>query len=58
MALKKLGIRVEIYVASEIDDDANTLVRTRNPDVVQIGDVRSISDQKVSERITFSETNQ
>ena len=42
-----MGFKIDIYVASEIDDDANTLVRSHFPDVIQIGDVVKITDEKV-----------
>ena len=42
-----MGIKVDVYVASETCDDLKTLVSSRYPEIEYIGDIKTINDQKV-----------
>ena len=43
IALDKLGISVDNYFASEIDESAIKISRNNYPDIIHIGDIRNIS---------------
>ena len=47
LALSQLGIKVENYYASEIDENAIRVTHHHFPDTVQLGDVRSINASKL-----------
>ena len=42
LALKKAGIKIEKYYASEIDKNAIKIALKNHPDIIQLGDVRGI----------------
>lgn len=44
VALERAGIPVEVYFASEIDDYAISISGKNYPDIIQIGDVKTILD--------------
>jgi len=48
VALKSLGLEVEKYVASEVDEDAMKCSKRNHPDIIQVGDVRSINEDNIS----------
>ena len=43
IALDKLGVKVDKYFASEIDKHAIKVSKNNYPDIIQIGDVHSVS---------------
>ena len=43
LALKKCGIKVDKYFASEIEPNAIRVAQTNNPEIIEIGDVSKIS---------------
>jgi site-specific DNA-cytosine methylase len=42
LALKKCGIKIDNYFASEIEPNAIRVATTNNPDIIEIGDVSQI----------------
>lgn len=50
VVLLKLGIKIEVYYASEIDKDALTVSSSHFGDrIIYLGDVRDITIQKIKE---------
>ena len=45
MALKSLGLDVATYYASEVDDCAVKCSKRNHPEIVQVGDVRNITEE-------------
>ena len=45
MALKQIGIAIDTYLSSEIDDFSKIVTMVRHPEVTQLGDPRSIDDR-------------
>lgn len=50
LALKKLGINVEEYYASEIDKNAIVISKYNFPDIIQIGDVSKIDFSQYADK--------
>ena len=51
IALRDLGIPVEVYYASEIDKFAIQQTRLNFPDTVQLGDVRNIDVDRMCDEV-------
>ncbi|XP_043279842.1 uncharacterized protein [Venturia canescens] len=52
VVLKKLGIQIELYYASEIDPDAEMVSSAHHgQEIIRLGDVRSIDEDKIREII-------
>lgn len=49
IALKELGIEVNEYYASEIDKNAIKVTQDNFPETKQLGDIREITDERISE---------
>lgn len=47
IALDKLGISVDNYFASEIDESAIKISRNNYPDIIHIGDIRNINSENL-----------
>lgn len=47
LALKKLGLHPKTYVASEIDRNAETIVKLHHPEVIHVGDIEKLSGRQV-----------
>jgi len=47
IALKQLGIKIDTFVASEIDDNAIKLVENWHPEVIHVGDITSLTEDDV-----------
>ena len=45
VALKRAGIEVEKYYASEIDEYAMKVSNKNYPDIIQLGDIRNVSEE-------------
>jgi site-specific DNA-cytosine methylase len=45
VALKQLGIEVDYYYASEVDDCAIKCSKCNHPEIIQVGDVKNITEQ-------------
>jgi len=45
VALKSLGLDVATYYASEVDEDAMKCSKRNHPEIVQVGDVRNITEE-------------
>ena len=41
-------MEVEKYVASEVDEDAMKCSKRNHPEIIQVGDVRSITEENLS----------
>ena len=48
VVLKSLGIEVEAYFSSEIDEDSLLVSGSRHAEIIQVGCVLGISNQKVT----------
>ena len=44
---QSLGFEVEKYIASEVDEDAIKCSKRNHPEIVQVGDVRSITEENL-----------
>ena len=51
LALKRAGIKVEKYYASEIDKGEITIATANHDDIIEIGDITKISYDKNSETL-------
>ncbi|KAL5262977.1 hypothetical protein ACHWQZ_G008403 [Mnemiopsis leidyi] len=49
VTLKNIGFQIETYVSSEVDEEAIKVSKLHHPEVVQIGDIASLTPQKVSD---------
>ena len=47
LVLKELGIEVELYVASEIDQDAVHVSRVQHDEILHVGNVERITEKEV-----------
>ena len=45
---QSLGLEVDKYVASEVDEDAMKCSKRNHPEILQVGDVRSITEDNLS----------
>ena len=48
VALKSLGLDVATYYASEVDECAVKCSKRNHPEIVQVGDVRNITEEVCS----------
>ena len=55
--LKKLGFVIQKYIASEISEDAITVVQVHHPEVIQVGDIEKREDIKLKTRAMLSDSN-
>jgi site-specific DNA-cytosine methylase/intein/homing endonuclease len=49
IALKDMGVKVNLYIASELDKNAMAVSKHNNPEIIQIGDVKSLDYDKILE---------
>ena len=47
LVLKDLGIEVECYVASEIDQDAMYVSRVQHNEIIHVGNIKMITEKEV-----------
>ena len=47
LVLKELGIEVECYVASEIDQDAMYVSRVQHNEIIHVGNIERITEKEV-----------
>lgn len=47
VALKQLGLQIEKFIASEINEDAIRLVQNKHPEVVHVGDITKLTDDEI-----------
>jgi len=47
VALKTLGIQIESYFASEVDEDSIKCSKRNNPEIVHVGDVTKITEEDI-----------
>ena len=47
LVLKDLGIVIEKYLASEIDDEAISVCRIQHDEMVHLGDITKITEKQV-----------
>lgn len=45
--------QIETYVSSEVDEEAIKVSKLHHPEVVQIGDIASLTPQKVSTALNY-----
>nr|XP_026693797.1 DNA (cytosine-5)-methyltransferase 3A-like isoform X1 [Ciona intestinalis] len=48
VALKQLGLQIQKFVASEIDEAAIRLVQNRHPEVMHVGDITKLTDDDIT----------
>lgn len=48
MALERAGIEIETYYASEIDESAIAISKKNYPNIIQIGDIKNITQEIIS----------
>ena len=53
LALKQLGIEVEAYYSSEVDCDAIIVTQYHHPEVIELGDIRNLTHDKVKMKPQF-----
>lgn len=49
VALKEMGIKVNKYIASEIDVNAIVVSENHHPEIIQVGDIKSLDYNKILE---------
>lgn len=53
VVLDNLNLDVEVYYSLEIEEDAIQVINLNHHDVIQLGDVRSLTEEKVCVRISL-----
>lgn len=53
IALRKLGIKVDKYYASEVDESAMTITMKHFPNTIQLGDIRKITPKMIEKNPTL-----
>jgi len=49
VALKEMGVKVNLYISSEVDVNAMKVSKSNHPEIIQMGDVKSLDYKKILE---------
>tara|TARA_R110001606_G_scaffold54368_2_gene133563 strand:- start:371 stop:1399 length:1029 start_codon:yes stop_codon:yes gene_type:complete len=47
VALKEMGVKVNVYISSEVDANAIKVSESNHPEIIQMGDVKSLDYKKI-----------